>query len=109
MLLRDRGRKENVPCIPGEWLTLHREWTNGEIHTSFPFRLGFETVDAFNQDIVALSYGLRVLCTDTITVLRGYVTCPENWIHRKEGYNFETDHRNHHSYFFIEEIDNVNY
>lgn len=86
------GRKEDVLCIPGEWLILHREWKNGDkIHIKFPFRLRFEAVDAFNPDIVALSYGPLVLCTDTMTVLQGDVTRPEDWIHRKEGYSSETD------------------
>lgn len=85
------GKKQDMTCTPGEWLTLMREWEDGDrIGIIFPFRLRFEAVDEYNPDIVALCYGPLVLSTDTMTVLVGDVNNPENWICQKEGFLFET-------------------
>lgn len=88
------GVKEDVSCKSGEWLVLDREWKSGDkITVRYPFRLRFTPVDEFNPDILALSYGPIVLCTDTMTVFTGDKENPDSWIHKIEGedFLFETD------------------
>lgn len=87
-------RPENTPCIPGEWVIVRREWNNGDkVRIKFPFQLRFTAVDIINKDIVALSCGPIVLCTDKMGVLTGDMENPERWIKRKEadGYLYETE------------------
>ena len=77
--------------IPGTWLKLHREWKEGDrIEIHFPFSLHFEKADEYSPDIAALMYGPLVLVSDKMTVFKGDMENPEQWIKPswREGYSY---------------------
>lgn len=83
--------KVNTSILPDIWLTLEREWKEGdEITISFEFVLRFESVDSYAPEVAALVYGPIVLACDKMTLFDGDRATPEEWIEpiQKDGYSF---------------------
>lgn len=97
------GELMNSVCIAGEWFEIERFWSNEDhIQIHYMFKLRFTSVDRFNEDIVALSYGPIVLCTDKMTLLKGDKETPERWIHRVgDTLEFETEMGHVEGYDFL--------
>lgn len=83
--------KVNTSILPDTWLTLEREWKEGdEITISFEFVLRFESVDSYAPEVAALVYGPIVLACNKMTLFDGDRENPEEWIEpiQKDGYSF---------------------
>lgn len=79
--LRVCGKMQTVDAAPGTWLTIEREWHDGdEICLTMPYALKFEPVDAQHPNVVALRWGPMVLVSEEMTVLVGDSEHPEEWI-----------------------------
>ena len=75
------GEALDVPCRPNTWLSLERNFNDGDtLYISMAARLRFTPVDPQHPNLVALSYGPLVLACDEMTVLVGDVERPEDWI-----------------------------
>ncbi len=85
------GEVISLPVSPDTWLTLEREWQDGdEIEIRYEFILRFESVDAYAPQVAALVYGPVVLVCDKMTLFVGDREHPEEWIVpvQKDGYSF---------------------
>jgi DUF1680 family protein len=93
--LKINGKPVETAIVPGEWASVRREWSDGDIvEMDYPFPLYFRAVDAVNPGIAALCYGPLVLVADKMTRFIGEAADPSAWIHpthRGEPYTFETD------------------
>ena len=80
------GEVLDVPCEPSTWLTIKREWQDGdEVQVDLPYALSFKAVDPQHPDLVALMWGPMVLACDEMTILVGDREHPEEWIKPVEG------------------------
>ena len=78
--VRINGAAAEAEIRPNTWLTLEREWHDGdEITLELPYRLRFRTVDPQHPNVAALCWGPLVLCCDEMTVLVGDRERPETW------------------------------
>jgi DUF1680 family protein len=74
--LKINGEKQNVATEPGNYISLEREWKNGDtIELAMPFRLRFEAF-ADDENKAAVMYGPLVMCAWTtknnpVSVIRG--------------------------------------
>jgi len=102
--VRVNGRLVDAAALPDTWLTLDREWQDGDlVDVTFPFRLRFSAVDQAHPDLVALSYGPITLVSEDMTILVGDREHPEAWIKPVPGceMTFETDRGHTGQYEFI--------
>lgn len=89
--VRINGVLIKAAAVPDTWLTLEREWKDGdEVEIQYEFVLRFQPVDRYAPQIAALVYGPIVLVCDKMTLFSGDVKHPEEWIHpvQKDGYSF---------------------
>lgn len=89
--VRINGEHAEVIVKPNTWLTLEREWQDGdEIQIEYEFILRFQPVDTYSPQIAALVYGPIVLVCDKMTLFTGDMNHPENWIVpiQKDGYSY---------------------
>lgn len=83
------GETQTAQVKPNTWLELDRVWKDGDIITAeFPFSLALEPVDEKNREIAALRYGPIVLAADEMSVFRGDIGKPEQWIEPVQGEPF---------------------
>ncbi|WP_026486276.1 beta-L-arabinofuranosidase domain-containing protein [Caldanaerobius polysaccharolyticus] len=98
------GEDIELNARANEWGVISRKWQNGDIVSiEFPFHLYFKAVDKQNPDIVALCYGPVVLVCDEMTILKGDVNNPGNWIEKisNEDMIFKTKKGHDLGYSFI--------
>ncbi|MDE6389552.1 MAG: glycoside hydrolase family 127 protein [Lachnospiraceae bacterium] len=89
--VRINGERIELIVKPNTWLTLEREWQDGdEIQIEYEFVLRFQPVDTYAPQVAALVYGPIVLVCDKMTLFTGDMTHPENWIKpiQKDGYSY---------------------
>ncbi len=85
------GVTQEVAIEPDTWLTVENQWKEGDvIDIEFGFTLRFESVDTYAPEVVALCYGPLVLVCDEMTVFKGDVNNPSQWIKpiQKDGYSY---------------------
>ncbi|MCM1156076.1 MAG: glycoside hydrolase family 127 protein [Roseburia sp.] len=85
------GETVSVQAEPDTWLTLEREWQDGdEVEIQYEFILRFEPVDTYAPQVAALVYGPIVLVGNKMTLYAGDMEHPEAWIEpiQKDGYSF---------------------
>jgi len=98
------GHVVETEIVPNTWVTLTREWQDGDIvEIEFPFSLYFKSVDDTNKEIAALNYGPIVLVADKMTQFIGDVDKPSAWIRPVAGkpFTFETDPGHVQGYGFL--------
>ncbi|RKI82276.1 hypothetical protein D7V90_11680 [bacterium 1xD42-87] len=89
--VRVNGVPTEAAAEPNTWLTLEREWKDGdEIEIQYEFVLRFQAVDDYAPEIAALVYGPVVLVCDKMTLFAGDMEHPKAWIQpiQKDGYSF---------------------
>lgn len=80
-VVRVNGRIVDVAVVPNTWLTLDRQWADGDlVEIDVPYRLRFVSVDDHRPDLVALCYGPVVLVSEDMTLLIGDRDRPQDWI-----------------------------
>lgn len=89
--VRVNGEYIEVPAKANTWLTLEREWQDGdEIQIEYEFILRFQPVDTYSPQVAALVYGPIVLVCDKMTLFTGDMKHPATWIKpiQKDGYSY---------------------
>ena len=75
------GTKQDIPCQPGTWATIRRDWMPGDKMTiQLPMRLTFEAVDQQHPNRVAVMYGPVVLVRNQLPILIAKGGNASSWI-----------------------------